>query len=636
MTEPTMERSERADYQATSDPALQESADRGEVELLSYAQLYSLWERQQWSVQDLDFTQDRIDWHERIPADERFQRMYGLSSFFIGEQRVAAELGPMMRAAPQEDMRVFLCTQIADEARHVQFFDRFYSEVGVLEADNLQDRLEETSAHLNENFTVLFDDMLAGKVDRLAREPEDLETLVEAVTLYHMVIEGMLALTGQHFIMEYNESIGTLPAFVEGFGNVSRDEHRHVAFGARFLRDMARRDERYRDAIQRTLVESGPAADGVLKPPWYDESENAEVFGYTMEETRAFAMKALERTHEGHRPRARGLTRRPAADRDLGVRAQQDDAPLLVGQSEHQHLGHDWPDLPGREVDHGHDQPALQLLARVVGDLSRRALGADLGAEVDLELPGGLARLGEVVHRQHAPGAHVDAQEVVERDQLRRRWRRRLRGRGGLSRRGRGLGARGRARRRLLHGLGRRRLGRTLARRKGGGRLLLLDGSRGGGRRRRHLGRGRGRGRGLRAGAGAGSAAGAAGRAAVAFFARSAGAACGRGLAGAAGGAMGVDGRLLRRRRHDRGRRGLAPGHLLDLHGSGGHDHRRGHARGGLRGDRAHAGGDGAARGGGGRAGRGETCARRRCPRHPPWRNRPRRRRRTRAWRARA
>ena len=46
--------------------------------------------------------------------------MYGLSSFFVGEQRVAAELGPMMRAAPDEDMRVFLCTQIADEARHVR------------------------------------------------------------------------------------------------------------------------------------------------------------------------------------------------------------------------------------------------------------------------------------------------------------------------------------------------------------------------------------------------------------------------------------------------------------------------------------------------------------------------------------
>ncbi|HLL86881.1 MAG TPA: ribonucleotide-diphosphate reductase subunit beta, partial [Thermoleophilaceae bacterium] len=143
---------ERDDLRATSDPALLESADRGEVKLLTYRELYELWERQAWRVQDLDFSQDRVDWHERIPPDERFQRMYGLSSFFIGEQRVAAELGPMMRAVPDEEMRIFLCTQIADEARHVAFFNRFYAEVGVLESDSLAGRLEETSAHLNDNF----------------------------------------------------------------------------------------------------------------------------------------------------------------------------------------------------------------------------------------------------------------------------------------------------------------------------------------------------------------------------------------------------------------------------------------------------------------------------------------------------
>src|ERR671915_2327801 len=143
------ERTARDDFQATSDPGVMESADRGEVNLLSYAQLYSLWERQQWATQDIDFGQDRVDWHERIDAEERFQRMYGLSSFFIGEQRVAAELGPMMRAAPDEQMRLFLCTQIADAARHIAFFDRFYSEVGVLESDNLSDRLAETSEHVN-------------------------------------------------------------------------------------------------------------------------------------------------------------------------------------------------------------------------------------------------------------------------------------------------------------------------------------------------------------------------------------------------------------------------------------------------------------------------------------------------------
>ena len=293
MSDAVTQRTDREDFQATRDPAVMESADTGQVNLLTYAQLYRLWERQQWATQDIDFTQDRIDWHERIDPDERYQRMYGLSSFFIGEQRVTDELGPMMRAAPGEDMRIFLSTQIADEARHVAFFNRFYEEVGVLESDTLSGRLDETSQHLNPNFHTLFDDMLHSRVDRLAREPEDLETLVEAITLYHMVIEGMLALTGQHFIITYNEDQGTLPGFVEGFNKIARDEHRHVAFGARFLREMAQSDSRYADAIQRTLVECGPAADGVLAPPWYEEG--MEVFGVSLEETREFAMKALER-----------------------------------------------------------------------------------------------------------------------------------------------------------------------------------------------------------------------------------------------------------------------------------------------------------------------------------------------------
>jgi ribonucleoside-diphosphate reductase beta chain len=292
MTDSATTRTEREDFQATSDPALLESADRGDANLLSYQQLYELWERQQWRTQDIDFSQDREDW-QNFPDDEKFQRMYGLSSFFIGEQKVAEELGPMMRAAPTEEMRIFLCTQIADEARHVAFFNRFYEEVGVLESTNLQDRLAETSAHLNPKFHDLFDDMLHSRVAKLARDPSDLETLVEAVTLYHMVIEGMLALTGQHFIITYNEENGTLPGFVEGFNNVARDEHRHVAFGARFLREMAQADPKYLDAIQRTLVECGPAADGVLTPPWYEEG--MDLFGVSLEETREFAMKALGR-----------------------------------------------------------------------------------------------------------------------------------------------------------------------------------------------------------------------------------------------------------------------------------------------------------------------------------------------------
>ena len=292
----TQPRTEREDYRATADPALMEEADRtSEVKLLTYRELYLLWERQQWLTQDLDFSRDREDWHERIPAEERFQRMYGLSSFFIGEQKVAEELGPIMRAAPTEDQKLFLCTQIADEARHVRFFERFYREVGVLESDDLAQMLEQTSEHLNDNFGRLFDEMLKERTDRLSAEPEDTEALVEAVTLYHMVIEGMLALTGQHFIMDFNEREGTLPAFVEGFQNVARDEHRHVAFGSVFLREKAREDDRYKEAIQRALEESLPVADGVLSPPWAEDTDDWELFGYSLDETRQFAGTCLAR-----------------------------------------------------------------------------------------------------------------------------------------------------------------------------------------------------------------------------------------------------------------------------------------------------------------------------------------------------
>src|SRR5205809_2196189 len=155
--------SEREDFLATSDPALEASADRGKANLLTYKQLYELWERQHWATQDLDFSQDRVDWHERIPADEKVQRLFGLSAFFTGEQRVTDELGPIMRACPTEEQRIFLSTQIADEARHVQFFNRFYDEVGVL-GDDLSERLGRVQANVNPESSELFDGMLKSRV----------------------------------------------------------------------------------------------------------------------------------------------------------------------------------------------------------------------------------------------------------------------------------------------------------------------------------------------------------------------------------------------------------------------------------------------------------------------------------------
>ena len=185
--------------------------------------------------------------------------MYGLSSFFVGEQRVAAELGPMMRAAPDEDMRIFLCTQIADEARHVAFFDRFYAEVGVLESDSLRGAPGGDVAAPQPGVRRRCSTRCCTRASTAWRaEPEDLETLVEAVTIYHMVIEGMLALTGQHFIIDYNERHGHAAGVRRGlhatWPATSTATSRSARASCATWRAATRATS---SAIQRTLIEVG-------------------------------------------------------------------------------------------------------------------------------------------------------------------------------------------------------------------------------------------------------------------------------------------------------------------------------------------------------------------------------------------
>jgi ribonucleoside-diphosphate reductase beta chain len=262
--------------------------------LLSYRELYELWERQQWRAQDIDFSQDRVDWHERFTSERRAVERAGMSGFFLGEQRVTRELGPMMRAMADEDARLFLSTQIADEARHVVFFDRFFAEVGAMRGDDLAERIERLERHRDEHFTRWFDEALARRVDRLAAAPDDADTLVESVAVYHLLIEGTIAVSSQHFILTRLEAEGTMPGFVEGFTNVTRDEHRHVAFGVRFLRD-AVRDGRG-DAVRRAVSELEPSIDDLTLPPsedgWKDDDE---LLGVTVGERRALTRRELHR-----------------------------------------------------------------------------------------------------------------------------------------------------------------------------------------------------------------------------------------------------------------------------------------------------------------------------------------------------
>ena len=265
-----------------------------ELKLLEPQRLYELWERQQWASQDIDFSADREHW-ANLTDEEREWAIWSLSSFFVGEERVTTQFSGLVMAYEDEQEEAFLTTQQVDEARHMQFFDRFYREVIELEQPDIETRLARVRHELNEAFVELFDTSLVESARRLIADPSDVEAKVDFVTTYHMVIEGTLALTGQNFITEYWENKELLPGFVDGFKKVARDEHRHVAYGTWFLRQKCRDDDHLAERMRATLSELLPIASRVLVPRGVDPNEEWEMVGYTSAEINEFAFNALTR-----------------------------------------------------------------------------------------------------------------------------------------------------------------------------------------------------------------------------------------------------------------------------------------------------------------------------------------------------
>src|SRR5881628_1254544 len=178
--------------------------DRGIEKMPSYMDLYRRWESQQWSVGDIDFSLDRQDWLEASDLDRK-ATLWSHRLFFNGEERVTATLAPFVWAAPTPEIEVFLSTH-----------------------------------------------------------PKDFDAFVEGITLYHIVIEATIALTGQRFELESMREQGlTERGFYRGFTAVARDESRHVSFGIKVLQEAVREDAaRYAPLIQKTLVDCLPLITG--------------------------------------------------------------------------------------------------------------------------------------------------------------------------------------------------------------------------------------------------------------------------------------------------------------------------------------------------------------------------------------
>jgi ribonucleoside-diphosphate reductase beta chain len=186
--------------------------------------LYQRWENQHWAVGELDYDRDRAVWATLRPF-HREELMRSLAEIEVGEVSVTATLSSLIEHAPLEGDQLYLATQIADEARHVKFFQTYLERViGV----DLATEIPQLRARTD--YGHYFDPELRRVTKNVHLNPGDPVAWQVASTYYHLVTEGVLAATGLRTTRRLARTLG-LPVLDIGLVNVTRDESRHVSFG---------------------------------------------------------------------------------------------------------------------------------------------------------------------------------------------------------------------------------------------------------------------------------------------------------------------------------------------------------------------------------------------------------------------
>ncbi|HVL81204.1 MAG TPA: ribonucleotide-diphosphate reductase subunit beta, partial [Actinomycetota bacterium] len=259
---------------------------------VSLRDLYYRWERQNWSAGALDFAQDAADW-TALDAEVKERLLWVLTMFFCGEEAVTDDLAPWVWSAPTEEIRHFLATQLADEARHTVFFDRFYREAVGAPGD-LHEMLERYRGTLNAGYHELFYEMLPAISREVGANPGDPVVFARGVAMYHMVLEGALAVPGQRYILAFCRERGILPGFRAGFTAVARDESRHVGGGVRILQRLVEMDGDCVPAVQELVRQALPHSTHVFQPPNADFTY-LSVLGYDTRELLRFGLHSLNK-----------------------------------------------------------------------------------------------------------------------------------------------------------------------------------------------------------------------------------------------------------------------------------------------------------------------------------------------------
>jgi ribonucleotide reductase beta subunit family protein with ferritin-like domain len=266
-----------------------EIADHAELEEQArpFRSLYEHWERNQWSLFDLDFTVDGESF-TRLDDEARDGLMWIFAHRFDAEFEVARLLPPFVVNAPDFDVQLVLATQLADEHRHLQAVLRVYDEVfGIRGIDQVRKVADE---HADPVASRLYDEF-----DRYLRPLSNgasPDAFLGAMVAYHLLAEGVVARTAQNLAGGQYGRFGDFPGLIQGQRLVARDEARHIGIGVSYVRRCAAADpERtygvvadvvgYFAQVAAELLETAKASMGALVRAGYG-AEPAEFYGEAM------------------------------------------------------------------------------------------------------------------------------------------------------------------------------------------------------------------------------------------------------------------------------------------------------------------------------------------------------------------
>jgi ribonucleoside-diphosphate reductase beta chain len=214
--------------------------------------------RLQWNPAAIDLTPDARAWPE-LPDERRRRLMTLLAGFRVAEDAVSEHITPFADVAREATLTsheslmawVFFL-QRRDEDRHAQWFDRIASEVLGLPGATPAERREEARAHVPAAVLELFEERLPVMAAELAAGRIGLG---EGVSLYHMVLEGIV-FDAAHHALRIDLADGALPGVREGVERVELDERWHIGFGLRCLIEA----QPSRDSLDELLARADEAA----------------------------------------------------------------------------------------------------------------------------------------------------------------------------------------------------------------------------------------------------------------------------------------------------------------------------------------------------------------------------------------